>query len=67
MNTIRQTLQGYLDLRRGLGFKLETAGAALSSFVGYLEQAGAEYIAIEHAVAWARLPTLAQLRTGGDG
>ena len=60
MTAIRQMLDDYLALRRDLGYKLLSAGTALLSFVGFLEEAGAEYISSEHAVTWALLPTSVQ-------
>jgi integrase/recombinase XerD len=60
MSGIRKALNDYLDMRRGLGFKLVSDGTALLSFVNFLEQAGADYISTAHAVAWARLPTSVQ-------
>lgn len=60
MTAIRQMLHDYLALRRGLGFKLVSDGTALLSFVRFLEEAEAEYISTEHAVAWALLPTSVQ-------
>ena len=60
MTAIRQMLGDYLALRRGLGYKLLSAGTALQSFVGYLEKSGAEYVSTERAVAWALLPTSVQ-------
>jgi len=60
MTAIRQMLDDYVALRRGLGYKLLSAGTALLSFVGFLEEAGAEYISRENAVAWALLPTSVQ-------
>jgi hypothetical protein len=38
MNTLREAVRTYLDMRRGLGFKLRDAGRALIDFVAYLEQ-----------------------------
>jgi len=32
MNTLRQAVQEYLSLRRGLGFKLQDAGKGLCPF-----------------------------------
>ena len=60
MSAIRDSLDGYLSMRRGLGFKLVSDGTALLSFVGFLEQVGAEYISTERALAWALLPTSIQ-------
>lgn len=60
MTRIRQMLADYLALRRGLGYKLLSAGTALQSFVGFLEEAGAEYISTKYALTWALLPTSVQ-------
>ena len=38
MNTLREALQEYLDLRRGLGYKMHDAGLLLPKFVGFMEQ-----------------------------
>ncbi|WP_423456585.1 hypothetical protein [Ottowia sp. VDI28] len=40
MNSLREALAEYLELRRGLGFKLQDAGRQLPHFVAYLEQQG---------------------------
>jgi integrase len=56
MTALRQHLQDYLAMRRALGFKLERAGALLSQFVTFAEQAGVDVCTIELALAWARLP-----------
>lgn len=60
MSAVRDLLHGYLGMRRALGFKLVGDGTALLSFVGFLEQAGAEYISTKQALAWALLPTSVQ-------
>lgn len=57
MNTLRELLRDYLALRRGLGFKLRSDGTGLLSFVAFMEQAQADYISTERALAWAQLPT----------
>jgi integrase/recombinase XerD len=53
MNTLKQALQDYLVLRRGLGFKLRTAGPALLDFVRFLTRQGVSHITNELAVRWA--------------
>lgn len=53
MNTLRQALQEYLAMRRSLGFKLRSAGAALPDFVSFLERHRAAYITLRSALAWA--------------
>jgi len=37
MNTLHSSLQDYLALRRGLGFKMNDAGRTLPGFVRFLE------------------------------
>lgn len=54
MNTLREALPEYLQLRRGLGFKLEDAGLLLPRFVAFLEDQGATHITTALALAWAQ-------------
>ena len=56
MNTLRQAVQEYLDLRRGLGFKLKEAGKALPDFVTFMERHRAVYITQALALTWAQQP-----------
>jgi integrase len=56
MMSLRQALADYLRIRRGLGFKLVSDQRLLESFVGFLEQAGAQHITSELALMWARTP-----------
>ena len=37
---LRESLEGYLALRRALGFRLKTAGRLLGQFVSWLEDRG---------------------------
>ena len=60
MNALREALHSYLAMRRGLGFKLHSDGTALSSFVTFAEQAEADHISINVALAWAQTPTTVQ-------
>jgi integrase/recombinase XerD len=60
MNTIREAVQEYLVMRRGLGFKLHDAGVALLEFVSYLENQRMSFITAKIALTWAQLPTSAQ-------
>jgi integrase/recombinase XerD len=60
MNTLREAVQEYLALRRGLGFKLDDAGRGLREFVAYMEQHRAAYVTSQLALAWAQLPANAQ-------
>ena len=56
MTALRAVLAGYLDLRRGMGFKLERDARLLAQFISYLEEAGAATVTVDSAVAWATLP-----------
>jgi integrase len=58
--------EDYLRTRRALGYKLERQGRQLREFVGYLEQAGASTVTIEHAVAWAIVPASADCSYWSD-
>jgi integrase/recombinase XerD len=54
--TLRERLADYIQVRRGLGFKLEAYPWMLGDFVSYLEEAGASTVTTELAVAWACQP-----------
>ena len=60
MNTLRQAVQEYLSMRRGLGFKLHKAGKGLPDFVTFMEQHRAPYITQALALAWAQQPSNVQ-------
>ncbi len=60
MSVLRDRAEEYLRMRRALGYKLEVQGWLLGDFITYLEQADATTVTIEHALAWATLPTGAQ-------
>src|SRR5487761_2346584 len=60
MNSIREAVQEYLVMRRGLGFKLHYAGKTLLEFVSYLENQGAPCITTKLALTWAQQATSAQ-------
>ncbi len=60
MSTLRELLQDYLTMRRALGFKLRTEGTGLSSFVDFMEQARADHVSTDLALAWARQPASVQ-------
>jgi hypothetical protein len=53
---LRPALAGYLDLRRGLGFKLDRDARLLDQFITYLEQRGTGTVTVTDALAWATLP-----------
>ena len=56
MTGLREALAGYLDLRRGLGFKLERDAKLLAQFIAYLEEHEASTVTVADALAWATLP-----------
>lgn len=56
MSPLRQALEDYLAVRRGLGFELRAAGAALDNFVSFAEQEGADVITTDLALRWAQMP-----------
>jgi integrase/recombinase XerD len=53
MSTLRQALETYLALRRGLGSALRGPGAQLHRFVGFLEREGSGVITTNLALRWA--------------
>jgi integrase/recombinase XerD len=56
MTGLRPALAGYLDLRRGLGFKLERDEKLLGQFITWLEQRGTATVTVADALTWATLP-----------
>jgi len=54
MNTLREALQEYFDLRRGLGYKMHDEGLLLPRFVSFIEEHHAEHISVRLAVEWAQ-------------
>jgi integrase len=56
VSTLRSAAEDYLQMRRALGYRLESQGQLLFAFVAYLEQARAVTVTIELAVAWATDP-----------
>ncbi len=58
MNTLREALQEYLELRRSLGFKMRDAGLLLPRFVSFIEQRQAAHITTRLALEWAQNPSV---------
>lgn len=56
MNTLREALPDYLQLRRSLGFKLQDAGLVLPHFVSFVEAHRDDHITTRRALEWAQLP-----------
>lgn len=57
MSTIRESLESYLALRRGLGTELKGPGTYLRRFVDFLDREGASVVTTELALRWAMEPT----------
>jgi integrase/recombinase XerD len=60
MNTLRQAVQEYLNMRRSLGYKLQDAGKRLLDFATFMEQHRASYITHSLALTWAKQPSCVQ-------
>lgn len=60
MNTLRQAVREYLQMRRNLGFKLKEAGIYLPDFVRFMEKHRASYITQALALTWAKQPAHTQ-------
>ena len=60
MTTLRQAVREYLNLRCGLGFKLDRARKQLPAFVKFMEEHRASYITTKLALAWAQQPLTVQ-------
>lgn len=56
MSALAEQVEDYLRLRCALGFKLGLYRERLSSFLAYLDAAGASTVTVELALAWAWLP-----------
>lgn len=57
MSPLRTAVADYLSVRRALGYQLARHERLLPQFVDYLEHAGAATVTVEHALAWATLPS----------
>ena len=60
MSTLRQAVQDYIEMRRGLGFKLREAERGLIDSVTFLEANDTPYVTTDLALAWAQRPSHAQ-------
>ena len=60
MKSLTRAVKDYLALRRSLGFKLHSAGAALMNFASFMERQQAQSITTRLALAWAQQPPDAQ-------
>jgi len=57
MPTLRKSLQEYLAMRRGLGWKLHGHGRPLEEFVKFMEERAAARITNSLALKWAKSPS----------
>ena len=53
MTTLRPAVEGYLSLRRALGFELHDVGTALARFLAFCEAEGAAVVTADLARRWA--------------
>ncbi|MGB5102142.1 MAG: tyrosine-type recombinase/integrase, partial [Steroidobacteraceae bacterium] len=60
MSMLRQAIQEYIEMRRGLGFKLRETERGLIDFAAFLEANDTPHITTELALAWAQRPSRAQ-------
>ncbi|MEO6277355.1 tyrosine-type recombinase/integrase [Roseateles sp.] len=60
MKSLTKAIKDYLALRRSLGFKLHSAGAALMNFASFMERQQAQSITTRLALDWAQQPPDAQ-------
>jgi integrase/recombinase XerD len=56
MKTLKQAVNDYLTMRRGLGFKLHHVQHDLESFVSFMEREKARHITVDLALKWAMQP-----------
>ena len=66
MNTLRASVQDYLAMRRGLGFKLHDAGVGLLKFVSFMEYKHASHITRNLLSIGRRNQNLLGPRSGPD-
>jgi integrase len=66
MNTLRDAVEEYVSIRRGLGTELRLPAAALRRFVDFLECEGSDFITTELALRWAQQPARCQPATWAD-
>ena len=56
MSRLRGAVEGYLSVRRALGFTLVGTERLLSQFAGFAETVGVDTVTTEVALRWATLP-----------
>lgn len=60
MNTLREAVQDYLEMRRNLGFKLRETGKLLPAFAKFLEEHRSSIITTRLALVWAQQSSTVQ-------
>ena len=66
MSTLRNAVEEYVTVRRGLGTQLRLPAAALRRFVDFLEHEKADFVTTELALRWAQQPPRCQPATWAD-
>ncbi len=61
MKPLRYAVEGYINMRRGLGYKLKYESKALTDFVSFLEREGSDHITTKLALNWSTMPKNVQL------
>ena len=54
MSSLRDALQGYLGLRRSLGYKMQDEARLLPRFVAFLDDHSATHVTVRLALQWAQ-------------
>ena len=62
MNTLRESLQEYLELRRGLGYKMNRAALLLPRFISFMDERHAVHITTRLALEWAQASSVQTAR-----
>jgi len=60
MGALDKAIEEYLQVRRSLGFGLQTQARYLRSFAAFAESEGASFITMDLALRWAKQPAQAQ-------
>ena len=60
MNTLREAIHEYIEMRRNLGFKMNDTRRELLAFATFMEQQQVPFITVELTLAWAQQPVNAQ-------
>jgi hypothetical protein len=60
MTSLAESVDRYLALRRGLGFKLGRPGQLITQFASYCAATGSDLMTTELALTWARQPAAAR-------